>query len=164
MPCNTITARAISLAKYKSVLFCNVDIGSRLYQEKTQEFLIIKPGNGKGEMETDTKSRKLPKPKCRFGNPNKNKLSTQKLKTDFLAQLMSTIMANQLTNLLIVLSVSLERNLMSMRQGTIPAIKLVHFQLKCFAPATLLLLLLLFTRPLPRDGGVAEDHGAPGAG
>ena len=28
----------------------------------------------------------------------------------------------------------------------------------------LLLLLLLFTRPLPRDGGMAEDHGAPEAG
>ena len=27
-----------------------------------------------------------------------------------------------------------------------------------------LLLLLLFTRPLPRDGGMAEDHGAPEAG
>ena len=26
------------------------------------------------------------------------------------------------------------------------------------------LLLLLFTRPLPRDGGMAEDHGAPEAG
>ena len=25
-------------------------------------------------------------------------------------------------------------------------------------------LLLLFTRPLPRDGGMAEDHGALGAG
>ena len=25
------------------------------------------------------------------------------------------------------------------------------------------LLLLLFTRPLPRDGGMAEDHGAPDA-
>ena len=25
-------------------------------------------------------------------------------------------------------------------------------------------LLLLFTRPLPRDGGMAEDHGAPKAG
>ena len=25
-------------------------------------------------------------------------------------------------------------------------------------------LLLLFTRPLPRDGGMAEDHGAPEAG
>ena len=23
------------------------------------------------------------------------------------------------------------------------------------------MLLLLFTRPLPRDGGMAEDHGAP---
>ena len=29
---------------------------------------------------------------------------------------------------------------------------------------TELLLLLLFTRPLPRDGGMAEDHGAPEAG
>ena len=28
----------------------------------------------------------------------------------------------------------------------------------------LLLLLLLITRPLPRDGGMAEDHGAPEAG
>ena len=28
----------------------------------------------------------------------------------------------------------------------------------------ILLLLLLFTRPLPRDGGMAEDHGAPEAG
>ena len=28
----------------------------------------------------------------------------------------------------------------------------------------LLLLLLLFTRPLPRDGGMAEDHGTPEAG
>ena len=28
----------------------------------------------------------------------------------------------------------------------------------------LLLLLLLVTRPLPRDGGMAEDHGAPEAG
>ena len=27
-----------------------------------------------------------------------------------------------------------------------------------------MLLLLLFTRPLPRDGGMAEDHGAPEAG
>ena len=27
----------------------------------------------------------------------------------------------------------------------------------------LLLLLLLITRPLPRDGGMAEDHGAPEA-
>ena len=27
-----------------------------------------------------------------------------------------------------------------------------------------ILLLLLFTRPLPRDGGMAEDHGAPEAG
>ena len=27
-----------------------------------------------------------------------------------------------------------------------------------------LLLLLLVTRPLPRDGGMAEDHGAPEAG
>ena len=26
------------------------------------------------------------------------------------------------------------------------------------------LMLLLFTRPLPRDGGMAEDHGAPEAG
>ena len=26
------------------------------------------------------------------------------------------------------------------------------------------LLLLLVTRPLPRDGGMAEDHGAPEAG
>ena len=25
-------------------------------------------------------------------------------------------------------------------------------------------MLLLFTRPLPRDGGMAEDHGAPEAG
>ena len=24
--------------------------------------------------------------------------------------------------------------------------------------------MLLFTRPLPRDGGMAEDHGAPEAG
>ena len=24
-----------------------------------------------------------------------------------------------------------------------------------------IMLLLLFTRPLPRDGGMAEDHGAP---
>ena len=30
--------------------------------------------------------------------------------------------------------------------------------------AHLLLLLLLFTRPLPRDGGMAEDYGAPEAG
>ena len=28
----------------------------------------------------------------------------------------------------------------------------------------MLLLLLLVTRPLPRDGGMAEDHGAPEAG
>ena len=28
----------------------------------------------------------------------------------------------------------------------------------------LLLLLLLITRPLPRDGGMAEDNGAPEAG
>ena len=28
----------------------------------------------------------------------------------------------------------------------------------------LLLLLLLITRPLPRDGSMAEDHGAPEAG
>ena len=28
----------------------------------------------------------------------------------------------------------------------------------------ILLLLLLFTRPFPRDGGMAEDHGAPEAG
>ena len=28
----------------------------------------------------------------------------------------------------------------------------------------LLLLLLLITRPLPRDGGMAADHGAPEAG
>ena len=27
-----------------------------------------------------------------------------------------------------------------------------------------LLLLLLITRPFPRDGGMAEDHGAPEAG
>ena len=27
-----------------------------------------------------------------------------------------------------------------------------------------MLLLLLITRPLPRDGGMAEDHGAPEAG
>ena len=27
-----------------------------------------------------------------------------------------------------------------------------------------LLLLLLVTRPLPRDGGMVEDHGAPEAG
>ena len=27
-----------------------------------------------------------------------------------------------------------------------------------------LVLLLLFTRPLPRDGGMAENHGAPEAG
>ena len=27
-----------------------------------------------------------------------------------------------------------------------------------------MLLLSLFTRPLPRDGGMAEDHGAPEAG
>ena len=27
-----------------------------------------------------------------------------------------------------------------------------------------LMLLLLVTRPLPRDGGMAEDHGAPEAG
>ena len=27
-----------------------------------------------------------------------------------------------------------------------------------------MMLLLLFTRPLPRDGGMAEDHGAPEAG
>ena len=27
-----------------------------------------------------------------------------------------------------------------------------------------MLLLLLVTRPLPRDGGTAEDHGAPEAG
>ena len=26
------------------------------------------------------------------------------------------------------------------------------------------MLLLLFTRPLPRGGGMAEDHGAPEAG
>ena len=26
------------------------------------------------------------------------------------------------------------------------------------------MLLLLVTRPLPRDGGMAEDHGAPEAG
>ena len=26
------------------------------------------------------------------------------------------------------------------------------------------ILLLLFTRPLPKDGGMAEDHGAPEAG
>ena len=32
------------------------------------------------------------------------------------------------------------------------------------AVATLLLLFLLFTRPLPRDGGMAEDHGASEAG
>ena len=25
-------------------------------------------------------------------------------------------------------------------------------------------MLLLFTRPLPRDGSMAEDHGAPEAG
>ena len=25
-------------------------------------------------------------------------------------------------------------------------------------------MLLLITRPLPRDGGMAEDHGAPEAG
>ena len=31
-------------------------------------------------------------------------------------------------------------------------------------PKALLLLLLLFTRPLSRDGGMAEDHGAPEAG
>ena len=30
--------------------------------------------------------------------------------------------------------------------------------------AVTLLLLLLFTRPLPRDGDMAEDHGAPEAG
>ena len=29
---------------------------------------------------------------------------------------------------------------------------------------TMLLLLLLVTRPLPRNGGMAEDHGAPEAG
>ena len=29
---------------------------------------------------------------------------------------------------------------------------------------TALMLLLLFTRPLPRDGGMAENHGAPEAG
>ena len=28
----------------------------------------------------------------------------------------------------------------------------------------ILLLFLLITRPLPRDGGMAEDHGAPEAG
>ena len=27
-----------------------------------------------------------------------------------------------------------------------------------------IVLLLLVTRPLPRDGGMAEDHGAPEAG
>ena len=27
-----------------------------------------------------------------------------------------------------------------------------------------MIMLLLFTRPLPRDGGMAEDHGAPEAG
>ena len=41
--------------------------------------------------------------------------------------------------------------------------------IKCDASYTfsrsllLLLLVLLFTRPLPRDGGMAEDHGAPEA-
>ena len=34
----------------------------------------------------------------------------------------------------------------------------------CTSACFLLLLLLLFTRPLPRDGGMAEDHGAPEAG
>ena len=37
---------------------------------------------------------------------------------------------------------------------------LSHFLLFTFP----LLLLLLITRPLPRDGGMAEDHGAPEAG
>ena len=32
------------------------------------------------------------------------------------------------------------------------------------AVSSLVLLLLLVTRPLPRDGGMAEDHGAPEAG
>ena len=31
-------------------------------------------------------------------------------------------------------------------------------------PSEMLLLLLLITRPLPRDGGMTEDHGAPEAG
>ena len=33
-----------------------------------------------------------------------------------------------------------------------------------FAGLGVSLLLLLFTRPLTRDGGMAEDHGAPEAG
>ena len=33
-----------------------------------------------------------------------------------------------------------------------------------FRQGAALLLLLLFTRSLPRDGGMAEDHGAPEAG
>ena len=34
----------------------------------------------------------------------------------------------------------------------------------CSLSPLISLLLLLFTRPLPRDGGMAEDHGAPEAG
>ena len=34
---------------------------------------------------------------------------------------------------------------------------------ECHRASTLLLLLLLITGPLPRNGGMAEDHGAPEA-
>ena len=33
-----------------------------------------------------------------------------------------------------------------------------------FEVSRIFMLLLLVTRPLPRDGGMAEDHGAPKAG
>ena len=42
------------------------------------------------------------------------------------------------------------------------ALALFHW-LVSFVQDCLLLLLLLFTRPLPRDGGMAEDHEAPEA-
>ena len=42
--------------------------------------------------------------------------------------------------------------------------KLADKSIRISFRAMLLLLLLLVTQPLPRDGGMAEDHGAPEAG
>ena len=41
---------------------------------------------------------------------------------------------------------------------------LVAFSLQVGISSEYVLLLLLITRPFPRDGGMAEDHGAPEAG
>ena len=44
------------------------------------------------------------------------------------------------------------------------SIRIQQFNFNMIELFMLLLLLLLVTRPLPRDGGMAEDHGAPEAG